>query len=181
MIAFVRHDIARIFGRRREANLSEVLFRRRKRWVECRYVAFVGAVERRRHNDARFEINRVLQFVREMRRAVLHLDDLRVRIGLAPPILVRQLLAFALAIEPDEIIDRRRLDAALLGHARQHLTIGRSIVAAHDRPHRSVGLHRRTVDADPLAFHQATLGDDLQGKFEHFLMNFIRQAATRLR
>src|SRR3984893_16620980 len=103
MIALLRPEIARIFGRRREANCSEVLSRRRKRWVECRRVAFVGAVDRRRHNDARIEINRVLRFVREMRRAVLHLGDLRVRIGLARPILVRQPLAFALAVKLDEV------------------------------------------------------------------------------
>ena len=123
----------------------------------------------------------MLGFVGEMRRAILHLGDFGVRIGLTRPILVREFLALAGTVEPDEIIDRRRLDATLLGHARQHLTIGRAIVAAHDRPHRSVGLHRRTVDADPLAFHQATLGDDLQDEFEHFLMNFMRQATTRLR
>jgi hypothetical protein len=33
------------------ANCSEVLFRRRKRWVERHRVAFVGAMDRRRHND----------------------------------------------------------------------------------------------------------------------------------
>jgi hypothetical protein len=98
------------------ANCSEVLFRRRKRWVEPHRVAFGGAMDRRRHNDARVEINGVLQFVREMRRAVL-------RIGLARAILVRQLLALALAVKLDEVVDRRRLDAALLSHPRQHFAI----------------------------------------------------------
>jgi hypothetical protein len=90
-------------------------------------VTFVGAMDRRRHNDARIEINRVLRFVREMRRAVLHLGDLRVRIGLARPNLVRQLLAFALAVKLDEVVDRRHLDAALLSHPRQHLAIGQTV------------------------------------------------------
>src|SRR3984893_754369 len=180
MIALVRHEIARIFGRRREANCSEVLSRRRKRWVERRRVAFVGAVDRRRHNDARVEINRVLRFVREMRLAVLHLGDLRVRIGLARPILVRQPLAFALAVKLDEVIDRRRLDAALLRHPRQHLAIGLATVV-HDRPQRGVGLHRRSVDADPLALHETALGNELQNEFEHLLVNFIWQSAACLR
>ena len=39
-----------------------------------------------------------------------------------------------------EVANRRRLDPALLGHPRQHLTIGLAIVAAHDRPQRGVGL-----------------------------------------
>src|SRR5208283_5143547 len=56
--------------------------------------------------------------------------------GLARPIVVRQLLAFALAVEPDQVVDRRRLDAALIGHPRQHLAIGLATVAAHNRPQR---------------------------------------------
>jgi hypothetical protein len=181
MIALVGHEIARIFGRRREANCSEVLFRRRKRWVERHRVTFVGAMDRRRQNDARVEINRVLRFVREMRRTVLHFGELRVRMGLARPILVRQLLAFTLAIRLDEVVDRRRLDAALLSHPRQHLAIGLATVAMDDRPQRSVRLHRRSVDADRLALHETALGDELQNEVEHLLVNFTWQSAACLR
>ena len=42
-------QITRIFGRRREANCSEVLFHRRKRWVERRRVALVGGMDGRRN------------------------------------------------------------------------------------------------------------------------------------
>jgi len=79
MIALVGHEIARISGRRREANCCQDLFRRRKREVERRRVAFVGAVDRRRHNDARVEINRVLRFVREMCRGRRICRKFRVR------------------------------------------------------------------------------------------------------
>ena len=121
-----------------------------------------ASMDRRRHDHARVEIDRMFGLVGKMRRAVLHLGDLGVRIGLARPIFVRQLLAFALAVEPDQVVDRRRLDAALLGHPRQHLAIGLAIVAAHDRPQRGVGLHRRAIDANALALHQTALGDELQ-------------------
>ena len=50
----------------------------------------------------------------KMRRAVLHPGDLGVWIGLARPIFVRQLLAFALAVEPDQVVDRRLIDAVSL-------------------------------------------------------------------
>ena len=57
-----------------------------------------------RNNNAGVEIDRVFGFVGEMRRAILHLGDLGVRIGLAHPILVRELLALAPTIETDEIV-----------------------------------------------------------------------------
>jgi hypothetical protein len=120
--------------------------------------------------------------VGEMRRAVLHLCDFGIGIGLACPVLVRELFALAVAVESDEVVDRRRLDAALPGHPRQHLAIGfASVAAQHDRPHRGIGLHRRTVDADPFALHQTTLGDEVQNPAEHLLMNFVRKTAARLR
>jgi hypothetical protein len=123
----------------------------------------------------------VLGLVSQMGRAVLHSGDLRIRIGLARPILVRKLLALALAVEPDQVVNRWRLDATLLRHARQHLAIGLTIVAPHDGAQRGVGLHRRTVDADPLALHQTTLGHEVQNPAEDFLVHLVRQPAARLR
>src|SRR6202045_2061694 len=140
MITFVGRQITRIFGCWSTTHRGEILFRRRKRWVERRRVALVGGMDRRRNNNAGVEIDRVFGFVGGMGRAGLHLGDLGVRIGLAHPILVRELLALAPTIKTDEIVDRRRLDAALLGHSRQQLAIGFASVAAHDRPHGGVGL-----------------------------------------
>ena len=94
--------------------------------------------------------------------------------GLARPIFVRELLALALTVEPDQVVDRRRLDTAFLGHPSQHLAIAFAIVTAHDRPQRRVGFHRRPVDADPLALHQTMLGDELQDEGEHLLVRFVR-------
>ena len=48
-----------------------------------------------------------------VRRAVLHLGDLGVRIGLACPVIVREHLALALAVEPYEIVDRRGVSTPL--------------------------------------------------------------------
>jgi hypothetical protein len=62
-------------------------------------------VNRRRHDHAGVEIDRMFGLVGEMRRAVLHLGDLRLSIGLARPILVRELLTFALTVESDQIVD----------------------------------------------------------------------------
>src|SRR4249920_262460 len=49
------------------------------------------------------------QNLRLLRRAVLHYGDLRIRIDLARPDLIREFLALALTIEPNEVVDRRRL------------------------------------------------------------------------
>jgi hypothetical protein len=138
-------------------------------------------MDRRRHDHARVEIDSMFGLVGKMRRAVLHLGDLRFRIGLARPIFVRELLALSLAVKPDQVVDRRRLDPAFLRHPRQHLAIALAIVAAHDRPQRGVGLHRRAIDANALAFHQPALGDQHQDEREYLLMHFVRQAAACLR
>src|SRR3546814_4230033 len=98
----------------------------------------------------------------QTRRAVLHPRDLRIGIGLARPVRIRQLLALAFAIEPDKVVDRRRVDAALLRHAHQHLAVGLAIVTPHDGTQRGVRLHGRAIDADPLAFHQIVPGDEGQ-------------------
>ena len=149
--------------------------------IERRRVPFVGRMDRRRHDDAGIEVDRVFGLISKMRRAVLHLGDLRIGIGFARPILVRELLALPLAVEPDKVIDRRRRYAALLSHPRQHLAIGLATVATHDGSQRGVGLHRRTVDADPLTLHQAALGDQVQNPAKDFFMRLMRQAASGLR
>jgi hypothetical protein len=110
-----------------------------------------------------------------------HLGDLRLRIGLAHPVRIGQLLALAGAIDANEIVGRRRFDPTLLGHPLQHLPVGLARVPADDRPERGVGLHRRSVDADPLALHQTVLGDERQDPAEHLLVDLLRQAAPRLR
>src|SRR5512132_272368 len=82
--------------------------------------------------------------------------------GSVHPVRVGELLALAGAIDANKIVGRRRLDPALLGHALQHLPVGLACVPADDRPQRGIGLHRRGVDADPLAVHQTVLGDARQ-------------------
>ena len=61
---------------------------------------------------------------------------------------------------------------------RQHRAIALAAVAPHDRAQRGVGLHRRAVDADPLALHQAALGHELQHPAEHRLVRLVRQTAS---
>ena len=123
----------------------------------------------------------MLGLVGQMRRPVLHPGDLRLRVGRALPVGVRQRLALALAVEARQVFGARRGDPALFRHPRQHLAIALAVVAPHDRAQRRVGLHRRAVDADPLALHQAVLGDQLQHPAEHLLMRLVRQTRARAR
>ena len=140
VVAFIGDEIAGFPRRRRKAHSRQILFRFLQRGIERCRVALVGLVDRRRHDHARVEIDRMFGRVGEMRRAVLHLGDLRLRIGLARPVFVGELLTFALTVEPDQVVDRRRPDTAFLGHPSQHLAIAFAIVTAHDRP------QRRSVD-----------------------------------
>ncbi len=122
----------------------------------------------------------MLGLVGQPRRAVLHPGDLRIGIGRALPVRVRKLLALALAIEPDKVLRRRRINAAFLGHPRQHLAIGLAIVAAHDRAQRRIGLHGRTVHADPLGLHEIMAGDERQNPAEDLVVHLVRQTAAGL-
>src|SRR5208282_4176098 len=83
MITLVGDQHAGLVLARREADLAEIargdFESRRKR----RRVAFVGRMDRRRHHDARVEIDRVLGLVGQMRRPVLHSGDLRLGVGRA--------------------------------------------------------------------------------------------------
>ena len=174
MIALVANENAGLCLCRSKADLGEVARGRLQRPRQSCRVAFVGGADRRRHYDVS-RSDRMLRLVGQMRGAVLHPRDLRIRIGRARPILVREFLALPLAIQPDQVVDRRRLDAALLGHLRQHLAIGLAAVAPHDRPQGSVGFHRRAVDADPLALHQTALGNERQNPAENLFVDLVRQ------
>ena len=123
----------------------------------------------------------MLRFVGQMRRPILHLRDLRLGVGRALPVGVRQRLALALAVEARQVLGARGVDPALCRHPRQHIAVALAVVAPHDRAQRRIGLHCRAVDADPLALHQAVLGDQLQHKAEHLFMRLVRQTRTRAR
>ena len=138
-------------------------------------------MDRRGHDDAGVEVDRVLRLVGQMRRSVLHLGDPGVTVGRALPVGVRQRLALALPVEARQVLGARRVDAALFRHPRQHRAIALAAVAPHDRAQRGVGLHRRAVDADPLALHQAALGHELQHPAEHRLVRLVRQTRARAR
>jgi hypothetical protein len=69
-------------------------------------------MEHRRDDDAGVEIDRMLGPVRQVRATVLQLGDLGIRIGLAGPLVVRQLLALAGAVDANKIVRTRRLDAS---------------------------------------------------------------------
>ena len=84
----------------------------------------------------------MLGLVCEMGRAVLHPGDLGLRVALGDPILVRQFLALALAVQTHEVIGRGRLDAAFLGQMLQHFPVAFTRVAADDVAQRRIGLHR---------------------------------------
>ena len=112
--------------------------------------------------------------------AVLHLGDLGLRIRRRGPVRVGQPLAFALAVQPDQVLGRRRRDPALRRQPLEHLPVAFAAVAADDRAQRRIGFHGRGIDADPVALDQAVLGQPLQHPGEHRLMHLQRQPRARL-
>ena len=113
-----------------------------------------------------------------MRAAIFHLGDPGIRIDRTLPVGVGQFLAFAIAVQPDQILGCRRLNAALAGHARQHLAIAFATIAPHDRAQRRVGFHRRGIDADPLTFDQAMPSQTFEHPGEHLIVDVERQPTS---
>jgi hypothetical protein len=70
------------------------------------------------------------------------------------PVVVRAFL-LPLPIDPCQISARRRLEARRLRELRQEDLVAFLRIPSHDAAQRSVGLQRRRVDADGLAFDQA--------------------------
>jgi hypothetical protein len=113
-----------------------------------------------------------------MRSAVFQLGDPGIRVGRTLPVSVGQLLTFAIAVQADQILGRRRLDATLAGHTGQHLAIAFAAVAPNDRAQRRVGFHRRGIDADALALDQAMRGQTFEDPGEDLVVDFERKAAS---
>ena len=128
--------------------------RRDRRRDERPRVALIGALHRHRDQRAALQIDRMLGFVRQVRLAVFHFRDLRVRITGAGPLAVRGVL-LPRAIKPRQDFARRRLDPRGCGEAGQIRLAGFPRVPAHDTPHGGVGLQRRRVDRDRPALQQA--------------------------
>ena len=176
MIAFVGHTFGWVLSRRRRVNAGKVLLGRRQRLGKRRRVALVGGVQLGRHHRAGVQIHRVLRLVGQMGRAVLHLGDLGLGVAPGNPVLVRELLALALAVQTRQVLGRGRLDTALLGQALQHPPVTLARVPSHDVAQRRVGLHGRGIHPDTIALDQTCFGNQRQNPVEDRRVNFMRQA-----
>jgi hypothetical protein len=145
-----------------------------------RRVALIGRLQRHRHNRPARQVHRVLGLVRQVRPAVLHLRDARVRICRAHPLLVRRLL-LPLAIQPRQLLPRRLLHASGRRQPLQVLFVFAPVVAPPNRPHRRVRLQRRRVDRDRLPAQHARLPQHLHQPTEHCLVRFHAQQPPRPR
>ena len=134
-------------GERHIHRLEVCLGRRQGLGKRCR-IALVGRVQLRRHHRAGVQIHRVLGLVGQVRGAVLHLGDLGLGVAPGNPVLVRELLALALAVQTRQVLSRGCLDTALLGQALQHPPVTLARVPPHDVAQRRVGLHGRGIHPD---------------------------------
>jgi hypothetical protein len=162
------------------ADRGQVGLGRLERVGQGRGVAPVGGVDLGGDDGAGVEVDRVLGLVGEAGAAVLQLGDPGLgSLGEVQSAFDRP-LAFALAVEPDQVLGRRRRDPARLGQPLEHLPVALAGVAPHDRAQGGVGLHGRGVDADPLALDQAVLGQPPQHPGEDRLVRLQRQPRAGL-
>ena len=98
----------------RRADRLDLLGGRDERVDQGRRVARTRVLHRHAHDGACVQVDRMLGGVRQMRAAVLHLGDLRVRIVRVGPVRVRALL-LAGPVEPGQLGARRGREAGRLG------------------------------------------------------------------
>ena len=115
--------------------------------------------------------------VRQMRAAVLHLGDLRVRIVRVGPVRVRALL-LAGPVEPGQLGARRRREAGRLGQPGQKRVVALARIPPHNAPHRRIGFQRRGIDANRAPHHQRGVGQSLQHPRKHCLVGLEVNQAT---
>ena len=99
----------------RRADRLDLLGGRDERVDQGRRVARTRVLHRHAHDGACFQVDRMLGGVRQMRAAVLHLGDLRVRIVRVGPVRVRALL-LAGPVEPGQLAPRRSRSHGGGGH-----------------------------------------------------------------
>src|ERR1035438_876549 len=95
--------------------------------------------------------------------------DPRIAIGRTLPLLIRRPF-LALAIQPRQVFPRRRFDPRRLRQPPEKLLVTLARIPPHNRAHRRVGLQRRRINRDPLAFQQASIGQHTQHPAEYFAM-----------
>ena len=112
----------------------------------------------------------MLRLVRQVRAAILHLRDLRVRVVRILPLVVRQLL-LALAVETSQIRPRRRRHAGRLRQTTHERVVVLPRVAAHDAPQSRVRLQSRRVHPHRLARHQTRIRQNAENPPEHLAVS----------
>lgn len=115
----------------------------------------------------------MLGLVRQVRPAVLHLRDPRVRVARAHPVFVRRFL-LPLPVQPRHLLPRRILDPLRLRQSLQILFVLPPVIPPPDRPHRRIGFQRRPIDGHRLPIHQTIAPKHLQHPPEHRLVRLHR-------
>ena len=114
MVAFVGDELGRVLRRRGSIDGGEVGFGGRQRARQGRGIALVGRMDLGGDDGAASQVDRVLGLVGQPGTAILQLGDLGLGVARRGPVRVGQPLALAPAIQPDQVVGRRRLDTALL-------------------------------------------------------------------
>jgi hypothetical protein len=143
-------------------------------------VTLIRSLHRDRHDRASVQVDRVLDFVRQMRPPVFHLGDFRVGIERMRPIVVRPFLR-SLPVDARQVLACGGVDAGRLRKLRQKLLIRGAGVTPHDAAQRRVRFQCGCVNANRFPFDQAGVGEPLQNPREHRFVGFQIDQPARAR
>lgn len=154
------------------AGLLQILVGSVRALLDRRRVPLRATVQCHRHHRSRLRVDRVLLLVAQVRAAVLHLRDLRVRIVCVHQLRVRPLLP-PFAVDARQILSRRRRAPGCLRQVPRKLLVAAEIFAPHDRARRRVRLQRRPVDADRLPLSTSSLLSSPEHPREDLLVRLL--------
>src|SRR3989475_12071221 len=145
-----------------------------------RRVSSIRILQGHRQHGARFHIDGVLGFVRQMCLTIFHLRDLGIRIIGMFPFFIGPLLR-PFPIQLGQILLRRRLNPARFCQLREKLRVTFSRVPPNDGSHRRVGLQGRSVHANRLPIDQSVFRQYLQHPRKHSAMGLQIDQSPRSR
>ena len=180
MITLIQYQLGRAFrihplthrlviGFRR--HLADVLAALRQRFMHGFGIAVGSRLQRHSQQRAAFQIHCMLGLVGQMRAAIFHLRNARIRIMRIFPIVVGALLR-TFAVQLRQLLAGRCFDSRFLRQPLRKIVVCLAGISPHDGAQRRIRFQCRSIDGYGVAFQQTFLGQHLQDPAEHYLVRF---------
>ena len=146
-----------------------------QRFMQGIGVAHCCGLQCHRENRAGIQIHGMLRLMGQMRAAILHLRDLRIRIVRVLPVVVVALL-LPLAVQLRQLLAGGSFDAGFFCQSLQKLFLRLPVVTPDDRAQRCIGLQRSSINGHCVALQQTFFGQHAQHP-----TNTLRCVSTSIR